>query len=75
MTTAQNGSLMMYVGTYTRREPHVVGRSAGIQICKFDTNTGEITFVETTTGVVNPSFLAIHPNGRFLYSVSEMRTD
>lgn len=72
MATAQDDSLMMYVGTYTRRESHVVGKSAGIQICKFNPETGEITFVETTTGVVNPSFLAIHPNGRFLYSVSEM---
>lgn len=72
MATAQDGSLMMYVGTYTRRESHVVGKSGGIQICRFNTTTGEITFVETLTGVVNPSFLAIHPSGRYLYSVSEM---
>jgi 6-phosphogluconolactonase len=72
MATAQNDSLMMYVGTYTRRESHVVGKSGGIQICRFNPATGEITFVETTTGVVNPSFLAIHPSGRYLYSVSEM---
>lgn len=72
MATAQDDSLMMYVGTYTRRESHVVGRSTGIQVCRFNTGTGEITFVETMTGVVNPSFLAVHPSGRFLYSVSEM---
>ena len=72
MDTAQPSSLMMYVGTYTRREAHVVGKSAGIQVCRFDTSTGEISFVETATGVVNPSFLALHPSGHFLYSVSEM---
>jgi 6-phosphogluconolactonase len=72
MATAQNETLMMYVGTYTRRESHVAGKSGGIQVCKFDTQTGEITFVETMTGVVNPSFVAIHPSARFLYSVSEM---
>jgi 6-phosphogluconolactonase len=72
MATAQDESLIMYVGTYTRRESHVVGKSGGIQICRFNTVTGEITFVETMTGVVNPSFLAIHPSRRFLYSVSEM---
>jgi 6-phosphogluconolactonase len=72
MATAQDEWVMMYVGTYTRRESHVVGKSTGIQVCKFNTMTGEIEFVETTTGVVNPSFLAIHPSGRYLYSVSEM---
>lgn len=72
MATAQNDSLLMYIGTYTRRESHVEGKSGGIQICRFNTATGEITFLETTTGVVNPSFLAIHPSGSFIYSVSEM---
>lgn len=72
MDTAQPSTLMMYVGTYTRREPHVIGKSAGIQLCRFDPSTGEISFAETATGVVNPSFLAIHPTGRYLYSVSEM---
>ena len=72
MNAAKSDSLMMYVGTYTRREPHVVGKSTGIQICTFDTTSGEITFVETMTGVVNPSFLTIHPSSRFLYAVSEM---
>jgi 6-phosphogluconolactonase len=72
MATAQDDSLTMYVGTYTRRETFVVGKSAGIQICKFNNHTGEISFVETITGITNPSFLAIHPTGRSLYSVSEM---
>ncbi|MCC6456401.1 MAG: lactonase family protein [Caldilineaceae bacterium] len=69
---AQNDLLMMYVGTYTRRESHVAGKSSGIQVCHFNTASGEITYIDTATGIVNPSFLAIHPTGRFLYSVSEM---
>lgn len=72
MAAGQSDSLVMYVGTYTRRESHVVGKSTGIQLCRFDTRSGEIIFVETTTGVTNPSFLAVHPSGQFLYSVSEM---
>jgi len=72
MATAQGDTVMMYVGTYTRRESFVVGKSTGIQICKFNTTTGEISFVETIVGISNPSFLVIHPNGRFLYSVSEL---
>src|SRR4051794_32562174 len=72
MAAAQDDSLMMYVGTYTRRESFVVGKSKGLQVCKFNNTTGEITFVETITGITNPSFLAIHPNRQYLYSVSEM---
>ena len=72
MATAQEDSLLMYVGTYTRREAHVQGKSAGIQVCKFNKATGEITYLGVATGVTNPSFLALHPSGRFLYSVSEM---
>ena len=72
MATAQDDSLMMYIGTYTRKESHVEGKSAGIQVCKFNKATGEITYVGVKAGVTNPSFLAIHPTGRFLYSVSEM---
>ena len=72
MAASQTDSMLMYVGTYTRRESHVVGKSTGIQICRFNAVTGEITFVETMTGITNPSFLAIHPSGQYLYSVSEM---
>src|SRR5689334_22285072 len=72
MAAAQDDSLVLYVGTYTRREAFVVGKSAGIQICKFSKDTGEMSFVETITGITNPPFLAVHPNGRNLYSVSEM---
>lgn len=72
MAATQSDSLMMYVGTYTRRESHVVGKGAGIQVCRFNTSSGEITYLETATGVANPSFLALHPSGRYLYSVSEM---
>ncbi len=72
MAAAQTDELTMYVGTYTRRESAVVGVGAGIQVCRFNASTGEITFVETATGVTNPSFLAIHPNKQFLYSVTEL---
>ncbi|MDX1934085.1 MAG: lactonase family protein [Capsulimonadales bacterium] len=52
-----------YVGTYT-------GKSKGIYLCQLSA-TGAITIVDTTGGVSNPSFLALHPSKRFLYAACE----
>ena len=55
----------VYVGTYTGQD------SKGIYVCRFNTRTGEITGADVAAEVKNPSFLAIHPNHKFLYAVSE----
>ncbi|MBN2328954.1 MAG: lactonase family protein [Candidatus Omnitrophica bacterium] len=55
----------VFVGTYTG------GKSQGIYACRFDNKTGELQHANVTTGVVNPSFLAVAPNKKFLYSVNE----
>ncbi len=59
--------LLMYVGTYTR------SGSEGIYVYRIDPSSGALELASTASGVTNPSFLAIHPSGRFLYSVSEAR--
>jgi len=59
--------LPFFVGTYTRGTD-----SEGIYQCRLNTKTGEIRQVGVTKGVDNPSFLAIHPSGRFLYCVNEV---
>ena len=59
--------LLVYVGTYTS------GRSEGIYICRFDLSSGELRRVGVAKGVVNPSFLAIDRQRRFLYAVSEVK--
>ena len=56
---------LVYVGTYTR------GESEGIYRYSLDSATGRLSYLGVTSGVVNPSFLAIHPNRRFLYAVGE----
>jgi len=61
--------LRVYVGTYTRG-----GESQGIYACELDLSTGALTNLRVATETVNPSFLAIHPNRKFLYSVSEVET-
>ncbi|MCB9922851.1 MAG: lactonase family protein [Planctomycetaceae bacterium] len=58
---------LVYVGTYTRG-----GKSKGIYTLKLNMKTGQLTEVGATAGVVNPSFVAIHPSNKFLYAVGEI---
>ncbi len=57
----------VYLGTYTG------GQSAGkgIYVARLDTATGTLSDPELAAEVSNPSFLALHPNGRYLYAVGE----
>jgi 6-phosphogluconolactonase len=57
----------VYVGTYTAE-----GASEGIYASELDTAEGTLTTPRLVAKTVNPSFLAIHPNRRFLYAVSEL---
>jgi 6-phosphogluconolactonase len=64
---ADSKELWAYFGTYTNN-----GKSKGIYCYKLDLATGKLTSVNVTEGIKNPSFLAIHPSGKFLYAVSEI---
>jgi len=59
--------IMVYVGTYTARTT-----SEGIYVYTMDPDTGAWTFKGVGKGLPNPSFLAIHPSGRYLYAANEM---
>jgi 6-phosphogluconolactonase len=58
--------LLVYVGTYT------TGKSEGIYLYRMNVSSGELTHVTTTRGVVNPSFLTLHPTRHYLYAVNEV---
>src|SRR6266851_4481632 len=60
------GELLLYVGTYT------TGKSEGIYLYRLNLATGGLTHVATTKRVVNPSFLALAHNRRYLYAVNEV---
>ena len=47
----------------------------GILYFSFDESTGEIKPVGSYTGVNTPSFVIAHPNGKWLYAVSETGKD
>jgi 6-phosphogluconolactonase len=58
---------MVYVGTYTSDK-----KSEGIYRMEFDPATGKLSAPKLAGKAVNPSFLAIHPSGKYLYAVGEV---
>lgn len=60
----QSGSKeILYVGTFSDRG------SQGIYVFQFDRASGKLTELQTVSGKESPSFLEIHPNGKYLYAV------
>ena len=57
--------MRVYFGTYTG------AKSKGIYLSRFNPATGWLTPPELAAATRSPSFLALHPGGRFLYAVGE----
>jgi 6-phosphogluconolactonase len=66
-STVSAESLPVYFGTYTGGE----NASKGIYRSVFDLDTGKLAEPALAAEIKNPSFLEIHPSGKFLYAVSE----
>jgi 6-phosphogluconolactonase len=64
---ASGKTVMVYVGTYTGG----TSASKGIYPLRLDLATGALTEAGPPAESVSPSFLALHPSGRFLYAVNE----
>ncbi len=58
----------VYVGTYTEEG----SKSKGIYAYRFDPAQAKLTSIGVAAETTNPSFLAVHPNHRFLYAVNEV---
>jgi 6-phosphogluconolactonase len=56
---------LMYVGTYTVRG------SEGIYAYRYDSVSGQLEPLGLADKTINPAFLAVHPNHRFLYVTNE----
>lgn len=63
--TPAKHSYLAFVGTYTQKD------SKGIYVYRYDTSAGHLSLMGLAAETSNPSFLAIHPNHRFLYAVNE----
>src|SRR3984893_2952894 len=62
-----NKPYFVYVGTYTNKSA-----SKGIYVYSFDPGTGKLTSMGVAAESEDPSFLAIHPSGKYLYAVNEI---
>lgn len=60
--------LSVYVGTYTGPRT----QSRGVYLFRMDPVTGQLQPAGLAAESDNPSFLAIHPNRRFVYAVNEV---
>jgi 6-phosphogluconolactonase len=61
------GKYIVYVGTYTAKTS-----SKGIYAYRFDVEKGQLTSIGVAAESVDPSFLAVHPSGKYLYAVNEI---
>jgi 6-phosphogluconolactonase len=66
-------TVLVYVGTYTDPIAHVPDSTGeGIYLYRLDLSDGSLTWLDTTAGIVNPSFLTFGPDRSTLYAVSEL---
>ena len=65
---AQAERYRVFVGTYTGGDTI----SKGVYSCEFDSETGKLSEPVLAAELINPSFLAIHPSGKYLYAVNEV---
>ncbi|WP_421079190.1 lactonase family protein [Paraburkholderia sp. A1RO-5] len=66
--TAANGVYELIVGTYTG------GKSEGLYVYRFDSKTGDARQVSVAK-TVNPSYLVVSKDKRFVYAVNELPGD
>jgi 6-phosphogluconolactonase len=75
--SAAGGEYFAYFGTYTgftyMKEGLPAGgsNSKGIYVSRFNPATGVVSKPELAAELVNPAYLAVHPNHRFLYVATE----
>ncbi|MDN3686380.1 lactonase family protein [Cyclobacterium jeungdonense] len=61
-TMAQSAKEILYIGTYSQND------SKGIYVLDFDRTNLSATILQTVHDKQNPTFLALHPSGRYLYA-------
>jgi 6-phosphogluconolactonase (cycloisomerase 2 family) len=58
-------TLYLLVGSYSD------GTTPGISVYRFDGQTGDFEYVSDVKEILNPSYLAVSPDEKFVYSVNE----
>ncbi len=62
----------VFVGTYTRKEGHVDGKAKGIYVLQWEESQASLSTLDTLTGLPNPSYINLHPDGKYLYAANEL---
>jgi len=68
-TRAQHTATYLFVGTYTDSKP-----AKGVYVFQMNPATGDLVQVSTGENIINPSFLTISPNGKYLYACTDTKT-
>ncbi len=66
LVQSQENKLNLLIGTYTNS-----CESNGIYVYDFDVDTADFSFKNTSSTVVNPSFLTVSNDNQFVYAVNE----
>src|SRR5688572_9296813 len=64
--TSVSNQFHLLIGTYS-----VEGKTNGIHVYRFDSQSGEATMAQSVTELSNASYLAISSDGKNVYAVSE----
>ena len=67
MKSKGNVQLVAYVGTYTTKRD-----SQGIYAYRFDPATGKLASAGLAAESADPSYVVIHPRGKYVYAVNEV---
>ncbi len=63
---SSRGQFLVFVGTYTAKT-----NSKGIYSFHIDTATGQLSAIGVAAETPDPSWVAVHPSGKFLYAANE----
>jgi 6-phosphogluconolactonase len=63
-------NLLLFAGSYTDGQP-----ADGIQIFRFERKSGKLKGTGKVGGIVNPSFLTVSANGKFLFACTDTKLE
>lgn len=69
---------LVFVGTYTQpikfgTGETFYGKGKGIDVLKFDSQTGFIKYFTSEEGIINPSYIEVSRSKKYLYAVNEIK--
>ena len=68
-TNGQSNTTYLFIGTYTDSKP-----GKGIYVYTMNAQTGELTKASNGENIMNPSFLNISHDGKYLYACTDTKT-